>query len=154
MKKPYKNLLCTISYLFFSGSIAAQFTRVLRKPKDSVATGNYLFDYQDTKRHFGAMIQSLIIANPRTNIPETFYITFNSHGSGTNLNHVSVSHIFVLLYILKFCIFMKTLPSSCTWKLRASWIRCRHIWRVHLAWRISLRVLRSRINHEAKFIWK
>lgn len=77
----------------FRGGIAAQFTRVLRKPlpNESIVTGNYLFDYQDTKRHFGAMVQNLIIANPRTNIPEVVYMTLISHGSGTNLNHISVS---------------------------------------------------------------
>ncbi|XP_043280856.1 uncharacterized protein [Venturia canescens] len=74
------------------GGIAAQFTRVLRKPSpnENIITGNYLFDYQDTKRHFGAMVQNLIIANPRTNIPEVIYMTLINHGSGANLNHISL----------------------------------------------------------------
>ncbi|KAF7992158.1 hypothetical protein HCN44_001483 [Aphidius gifuensis] len=74
------------------GEIAAQFSRILRKPTDEqpIATGNYIFDYEDTTRNFGAMIQSIIIASPKSNIPEVAYITLNSHGSGTNLNHISI----------------------------------------------------------------
>lgn len=73
--------------------IAAQFTRVLRDPLkyQQVITGNYLFDYQDTYRNFGAMIHGIVVANSITNIPEMTYVTFNNHGSGTSLNHVSVS---------------------------------------------------------------
>lgn len=56
-----------------------------------IVTGNYLFDYQDTYRHFGAMIHGILIANPMTNMPEVIYVTLNNHGSGINLNHVSVS---------------------------------------------------------------
>nr|XP_031847046.1 uncharacterized protein LOC116433275 isoform X1 [Nomia melanderi] len=74
------------------GIIAAQFTRVLnRSPKDQyLITGNYLFDYQDTYRKFGAMIDGIVIANPATNIPEVLYVTFNTYGSGININHLSL----------------------------------------------------------------
>ncbi|XP_033211866.1 uncharacterized protein LOC117169551 isoform X2 [Belonocnema kinseyi] len=74
------------------GGLAAQFTRMLHKSSKNefIITGNYLFDYQDTYRHFGAMIHGIIIANPLTNIPEVAYVTLNNHGSGINLNHVSL----------------------------------------------------------------
>lgn len=72
--------------------IAAQFTRVLHPTKNQyLITGNYLFDYQDTYRKFGAMIHGIVIANPLTNIPEVLYVTVNTYGSGININHVSVS---------------------------------------------------------------
>ncbi|XP_011307083.1 uncharacterized protein [Fopius arisanus] len=73
-------------------AIAGQFTRILRKPDKSnpVVTGHYLFDYQDTKRNFGAMVQSIIIASPFSNIPEVAYFTLNSHGSGTTFNDFSL----------------------------------------------------------------
>lgn len=54
-------------------------------------TGNYLVDYQDSLRKFGAMLHGIIIANPSTNIPEVIYVTLNNYASGTHLNHVSVS---------------------------------------------------------------
>lgn len=74
------------------GMIAAQFTRVLRPTTNSyLITGNYLFDYQDTYRKFGAMIHGIVIANPLTNIPEVLYVTVNTYGSGVSINHVSVS---------------------------------------------------------------
>lgn len=73
------------------GMIAAQFTRVLHPTKNQyLITGNYLFDYQDTYRKFGAMIHGIVIANPLTNIPEVLYVTVNTYGSGININHVSL----------------------------------------------------------------
>ncbi|XP_076650819.1 vitellogenin-5 isoform X2 [Halictus rubicundus] len=74
------------------GGIAAQFTRVLhRSQKDQyLITGNYLFDYQDTYRKFGAMIDGIVIANPLTNIPEVLYVTLNTYGSALNINHLSL----------------------------------------------------------------
>lgn len=78
--------------LIYRGTIAAQFTRVLRPTTNPyLITGNYLFDYQDTYRKFGAMIHGIVIANPLTNIPEVLYITINTYGNGINMNHVSVS---------------------------------------------------------------
>ncbi|CAK9803774.1 vit-6 [Anthophora quadrimaculata] len=73
------------------GVIAAQFTRVLRPTRNKyLITGNYLFDYQDTYRKFGAMIHGIVIANPLTNIPEVLYVTLNTYGSGVNIKHVSL----------------------------------------------------------------
>ncbi|XP_017765465.1 PREDICTED: uncharacterized protein LOC108554635 [Eufriesea mexicana] len=73
------------------GVIAAQFTRVLRSTANQyIITGNYLFDYQDTYRKFGAMIHGIVIANPLTNIPEVLYVTVNTYGSRININHVSL----------------------------------------------------------------
>ncbi|KAK2579022.1 hypothetical protein KPH14_002816 [Odynerus spinipes] len=74
------------------GNIAAQFTRVLRKPSTDklLLTGNYLFDYKDTYRKFGAMLHGIVIANPGTNIPEVMYATLTNYGSSTIINHVSL----------------------------------------------------------------
>ncbi|XP_076235711.1 uncharacterized protein LOC143180071 [Calliopsis andreniformis] len=74
------------------GAIAAQFTRVLRQPSKTqyILTGNYVFDYQDTYRKFGALIHGTVIANPLTNIPEVLHVTLNTYGSGNNINHVSL----------------------------------------------------------------
>ncbi|XP_014475055.1 PREDICTED: uncharacterized protein LOC106744646 [Dinoponera quadriceps] len=74
------------------GRIAGQFGRLLRKPLNSkyLVTGNYLVDYQDSLRRFGAMLHGIIIANPSTNIPEVLYVTLNNYGSGTHVNHVSL----------------------------------------------------------------
>ncbi|XP_011266190.1 uncharacterized protein LOC105257329 [Camponotus floridanus] len=74
------------------GRIAAQFSRVLRKPSNNeyLITGNYLVDYQDSSRRFGTMLHGAIIANPFTNIPEVIYITLNNYGSGTHINHLSL----------------------------------------------------------------
>ncbi|KAI4483442.1 hypothetical protein M0802_013384 [Mischocyttarus mexicanus] len=74
------------------GSIAAQFTRVLRKPSNNelLLTGNYLFDYKDSYRKFGAMVHGIVIANPDTNVPEAMHVTVSNYGSGTTLNHVSL----------------------------------------------------------------
>lgn len=87
----------------YRSKIAAQFSRILRKPDNEyLATGNYLVDYQDSLRRFGAMLHGIIIANPSTNIPEVLYVTLNNYASGTHINHVSVSifskaRIFALL---------------------------------------------------------
>ncbi|KAL6253497.1 hypothetical protein P5V15_015343 [Pogonomyrmex californicus] len=72
--------------------IAAQFSRILRKPPNSeyLTTGNYLVDYQDSLRRFGAMLHGIMIANPSTNIPEVIYVTLNNYGSGVHINHVSL----------------------------------------------------------------
>lgn len=80
----------------YRGRIAAQFSRVLRKPSNNeyLITGNYLVDYQDSSRRFGAMLHGAIIANPSTNIPEVIYITLNNYGSGTHINHLSVSTLY------------------------------------------------------------
>ncbi|XP_011495960.1 PREDICTED: uncharacterized protein LOC105360685 [Ceratosolen solmsi marchali] len=74
------------------GGIAAQFSRILKKSQlnKHIITGNYLFDYQDSQRHFGAIIHGIIIANSLTNIPEVAYITLNNHGTGFDLNHISL----------------------------------------------------------------
>ncbi|XP_057323031.1 uncharacterized protein LOC130666240 [Microplitis mediator] len=74
------------------GSVATQFSRILKKPEsdEHIITGNYIFDYQDMKRNFGAMVQNIIIASPLSNIPEIAYITLNSHGSGTHFNQISL----------------------------------------------------------------
>ncbi|XP_012215404.1 uncharacterized protein [Linepithema humile] len=74
------------------GRIAAQFSRILQKPTNGeyLVTGNYLMDYQDSSRRFGAMLNGVIIANPSTNIPEVIYVTLNNYGSGTHINHVSL----------------------------------------------------------------
>lgn len=74
------------------GAIAAQFTRVLRPPRNQyLITGSYVFDYQDIHRKFGALIQGTVIANPLTNIPEVLHVTLNTYGAGNNINRVSVS---------------------------------------------------------------
>ncbi|KAL7291123.1 hypothetical protein TKK_0015250 [Trichogramma kaykai] len=72
--------------------VAAQFSRLLKKPSghQHILTGNYLFDYKDSRRHFGAVINGIIIANPLTNIPQVAYVTLKNHGSGKDLNHVSL----------------------------------------------------------------
>ncbi|XP_071651940.1 uncharacterized protein [Temnothorax longispinosus] len=71
--------------------IAAQFSRVLREPdREYLTTGNYLVDYQDSLRGFGAMLHGIVIANPSTNIPEVIYVTLNNYASGTHINHVSL----------------------------------------------------------------
>ncbi|KAL0100276.1 hypothetical protein PUN28_019574 [Cardiocondyla obscurior] len=71
--------------------IAAQFSRILWKPNNEyLTTGNYLVDYQDSFRRFGAMLHGIIIANPSTNIPEVIYVTLNNYASGTHVNHVSL----------------------------------------------------------------
>ncbi|XP_029165191.1 uncharacterized protein LOC114936229 [Nylanderia fulva] len=71
--------------------IAAQFSRILRKPNNEyLITGNYLIDYQDSVRRFGAMLQGIIVANPSTNIPEVIYITLNNYASGTQINQLSL----------------------------------------------------------------
>lgn len=77
----------------YRSRIAAQFSRILRKPSNSeyLITGNYLVDYQDSLRRFGTILQGIIIANPSTNIPEVIYVTLNNYGSGTHINHLSVS---------------------------------------------------------------
>ncbi|XP_031777418.1 uncharacterized protein LOC100114520 isoform X2 [Nasonia vitripennis] len=74
------------------GGIAAQFARILHKPvpNEHIITGNYLFDYQDSRRNFGALINGIVIANSLTNIPEVAYITLHNHGSGLDLNHVAL----------------------------------------------------------------
>ncbi|XP_032680145.1 uncharacterized protein LOC116848315 [Odontomachus brunneus] len=74
------------------GRIAGQFSRLLRKPSNGkyLVTGNYLVDYQDSLRRFGAMLHGIIIANPSTNIPEVIYVTLNDYASGTHINHVSL----------------------------------------------------------------
>ncbi|XP_058799949.1 uncharacterized protein LOC131669231 isoform X2 [Phymastichus coffea] len=78
-------------YAKMSG-IVAQFARIMKKPpfNQHILTGNYMFDYQDSKRHFGAFVQGILIANSVTNIPEVAYITLNNHGTGFDLNHVSI----------------------------------------------------------------
>lgn len=40
------------------------------------------------------MLHGIIIGNPSTNIPEVIYVTLNNYGSGTHINHVSVSMCF------------------------------------------------------------
>lgn len=82
---------------YCSGSVATQFSRILKKPEsdEHIITGNYIFDYQDMKRNFGAMVQNIIIASPLSNIPEIVYITLNSHGSGTHFNQISVRIYFI-----------------------------------------------------------
>lgn len=94
----FLNILFSNHNFFFHnchcrGAIAAQFTRVLhRSPNHQyLITGNYVFDYQDKYRKFGAMIGGIVIANPLTNMPEVLYVTVNNYGSGININHVSVS---------------------------------------------------------------
>ncbi|RLU25125.1 hypothetical protein DMN91_003217 [Ooceraea biroi] len=73
------------------GRIAAQFSHILRKPSDKyLITGNYVVDYQDSLRRFGAMLNGIVVANPATNIPEVLYVTLNNYGSGTHVNHVSL----------------------------------------------------------------
>ncbi|XP_011707638.1 PREDICTED: uncharacterized protein LOC105462624 [Wasmannia auropunctata] len=73
------------------GRIAAQFSRVLRVPNNEyLITGNYLVDYQDSLRRFGAMLHGIIVANPSTNIPEVIYVTLNNYASGVHFNHVSL----------------------------------------------------------------
>ncbi|XP_011154887.1 uncharacterized protein LOC105192439 [Harpegnathos saltator] len=74
------------------GRIAGQFGRLLRKPLNAkyLVTGNYLVDYQDSSRRFGAVLHGIIIANPSTNIPEVIYVTLNNYGSGTHINHISL----------------------------------------------------------------
>nr|QGV11548.1 Vg1 [Tetrastichus brontispae] len=78
-------------YARMSG-IAAQFARIMKKPplSQQILTGNYMFDYQDSKRHFGAFVQGIVVANSVTNVPEMAYITLNNHGTGLDLNHVSI----------------------------------------------------------------
>lgn len=97
----YFNYLSTIHFYFITffsfanrSGIAAQFARIMRKPPSNqqILTGNYMFDYQDSKRHFGAFVQGIVIANSVTNAPEMAYITLNNHGTGLDLNHVSVSN--------------------------------------------------------------
>ncbi|XP_012522846.1 uncharacterized protein LOC105828849 [Monomorium pharaonis] len=71
--------------------IAVQFSRVLCVPKNEyLTTGNYLVDYQDSSRRFGAMLHGIIVANPSTNIPEVIYASLNNYASGTHINHVSL----------------------------------------------------------------
>lgn len=69
---------------------------MLRKPssKHRALTGNYIFDYQDTYRHFGAMIHGIVVADELTNMPEVISITLDNHGNGKHLNHLSVSRFY------------------------------------------------------------
>ncbi|XP_046433449.1 uncharacterized protein LOC124186103 isoform X1 [Neodiprion fabricii] len=74
------------------GQFAAQFTRMLRKPsnKKLLVTGNYVLDYQDTYRHFGSMLQTIIIGNPVSNVPTVAYVTLNNHGAGISSNQLAL----------------------------------------------------------------
>lgn len=77
---------------------------MLHRPlsKKHLVTGNYLIDYQDTYRHFGAMIQAVIIGNPVSNIPTVASFTLNNHGAGMSLNQVSVSKWIKILRNISF----------------------------------------------------
>jgi len=91
------------------GRIAAQFSHILWKPSNKyLITGNYVVDYQDSLRRFGAMLNGIIVANPSTNIPEVFYATLNNYGSGTHINHVSVSIFLQQTY----CSYKRILTNS------------------------------------------
>ncbi|XP_066593012.1 vitellogenin-5 [Prorops nasuta] len=74
------------------GRLATQFLKILRKPASDylITTGNYLVDYRDVHRKFGGMLQSIVIANQLTNIPEAVYFTYNNYGRDIVFHNVAL----------------------------------------------------------------
>ncbi|XP_077288593.1 vitellogenin-5-like [Arctopsyche grandis] len=68
-----------------TGKLASYLGRVIKRPKDQSklwATGNYLFDAADSSRDMGFMMQSFIIANEQTGLPDIFYFSLITHNAG------------------------------------------------------------------------
>lgn len=71
--------------LICSGKLASYLGRVIKRPRDQSklwATGNYLLDAADSSRDMGFMMQSFIIANEQTGLPDIFYFSLITHNAG------------------------------------------------------------------------
>lgn len=45
-------------------------------------TGNYVFDYRDKNHGVGAMLQSVLIADPNNDMPAVLYVKFDTEALG------------------------------------------------------------------------
>lgn len=82
----YQNLKRLLSYVY----------RHLSGPADSRfwVTGNYIFDYRDSKYGIGAMLHAMLIGDAETDLPLIAHIKFDTEALGKFTGQLGVSRIF------------------------------------------------------------
>lgn len=63
-------------------------------------TGNYIFDYRDSKFGIGAMLQAFLVGDPVSDLPLVAYFQFDTEALGKFTGQLAVR--FCLLYIQQF----------------------------------------------------
>lgn len=54
-------------------------------------TGNYIFDYRDSKFGIGAMLQAFLVGDPKTDLPVVAYFQFDTEALGKFTGQLAVS---------------------------------------------------------------
>ncbi|KDR09150.1 uncharacterized protein LOC110838941 isoform X2 [Zootermopsis nevadensis] len=71
--------------------VARNVARFIAEPKvRRWATGNYILDYRDPDHGFGSLAHLIIVANPRTGLPASFFLDFSSHAMDFSYNQFSI----------------------------------------------------------------
>lgn len=53
-------------------------------------TGNYIFDYRDSKFGIGAMLQTFLVGDPKSDMPVVFYFKFDTEALGKFTGQLAV----------------------------------------------------------------
>lgn len=81
----------------YRGEMAKKLIQFIPEPEvHHWATGNYMLDYTDPDYRFGFLAHLIMVANPRTGLPNVFYQDVGSHTKDFSYNQFSVSVITVL----------------------------------------------------------
>lgn len=56
-------------------------------------TGNYIFDYRDSKFGIGAMLQTFLVGDPKSDMPVVFYFKFDTEALGKFTGQLAVCTI-------------------------------------------------------------
>jgi hypothetical protein len=81
----------------YRGEMAKKLAEFIPEPDvHHWATGNYILDYTDSDYWFGFLAHLIMVANPRTGLPNIFYLDVGRHTTDFSYNQFSVSVITVL----------------------------------------------------------
>lgn len=56
-------------------------------------TGNYIFDYRDSKFGIGAMLQTFLVGDPKSDMPVVFYFKFDTEALGKFTGQLAVRRL-------------------------------------------------------------
>lgn len=75
----------------FRSKISQHLVRYLPAPKTKKWTsGNYILDYSDAEKAFGALLHLTLIGNPKTDNPNIVYLNIKNYASNLNMNQIAV----------------------------------------------------------------
>lgn len=88
-------VLLILTFAFPSRRLLSYMHRHLpQKPEPRYwVTGNYIFDYRDSKFGIGAMLQTFLVGDPKSDMPVVAFFKFDTEALGKFTGQLAVSNV-------------------------------------------------------------